>query len=126
MRMKMRRKVTSVSRIPANVVGGGNCSVKLGAPQQVPLLWAPTKIRGPHTLTKLIGRKMPCPEGLAVGEDHLILQLQSISLWGVWRPKGGPGQGGDRQEGKEEKALVAGPDPYPTLAEGDVPPPFTH
>ena len=47
---------------------------------------------GPQVLTKLISREMPRPEGLAVGEDHLILQLQPISLWGVWRPKEG-GQG---------------------------------
>lgn len=104
MRMKTRRKVTSVSRIPANLVEGGNHAVRMGVPQQAPSSGLPQKILDPHMLTKLISREMPCPEGLAIGEDHLILQLQPISLWGVWRPKGGPGQGGGRQEGKEEKA----------------------
>lgn len=85
-------------------------------------LWA----LGPHMLTKLISREMPRPEGLAIGENHLVLQLQPISLWGTWKPKGGSGQIGGPQKGKEEKGQVASSAPYPTLAECNVPPPFTH
>lgn len=54
-------------------------------------------------LTKLISREMPCPEGLAIGEDHLVLQLQPISLWRVWRPKRGVG-GGLGGQGVSRKA----------------------
>lgn len=85
MRMKMRRKVTSVSRIPANVVEGGKGSFSLGVPQRAPssVLCQRSWLLDPHMLTKLISREMPSPEGLAVGEDHLVFQLQPISLWGV-------------------------------------------
>lgn len=56
MRMKMRRKVTSVSRIPANLVEGGNGSFRLGVPQQTPHTRVPQRswLLGPRMLTKLI------------------------------------------------------------------------
>ena len=98
------------------------------SPQWAPSSGVPQRacFLGPHVLTKLISGEVSCPEGLAIGEDHLILQLQSITLWGVGRPKGGPGQVGGWQKSKEKVVQVATPAPYPTLAERNIPPPFTH
>lgn len=77
---------------------------------------------GPHVLTKLISREMPRPEGLAAGEDHLILQLQPISLWGVWRPKEGGGVALGR-EGVDRKARRRRPQSLTPHLLSDVPPP---
>lgn len=123
MRVKMRRKVTSVSRIPGMSRRG----------RRRPFEWVSLPAPGAHPgltlqdlLTKLVSREVPCPEGLAVGKDHLVLQLQPISLWGVGRPKGSSGQVGEgSRKGRGEKP-AAGAAPYPTLAECDIPPSFPH
>lgn len=61
MKMKMRRKVTSVSRIPVHVEEGGNSLFGLGVPQQAPSSGLSVPICSPNSSAEkcLVQKDLP-------------------------------------------------------------------
>lgn len=133
MRMKMRRKVTSVSRIPADLEEGGNGKVRIAIPQQAfhsdilkdPGFWVPLCSPNSSAEKCRVQKDLPLVRTISYSSCSPSPCGECVGLsQGVGGR--GAGQAGGRQEGRKEKAQVTGPAPYPTLAECDVPPPLSH